>query len=59
MIYKVCAVGMALAGLFMWISVTKNWSIGIFWSESFAVMWFALAWLVKGQLILKDKIREE
>lgn len=54
-VYAVCGLLMAFA--FVWIGIL--WHVGkersIFWPETLAVMSFATAWLVKGQLVLKDK----
>jgi len=54
-VYLVCGALMGLA--FIWIGIL--WHLGkqssIFWPETLAVMAFAAAWLVKGQLVLKDR----
>ncbi len=53
-VYVICGCLMGIA--FCWIGVLwhlKNES-SIFWPETLAVMSFAGAWLVKGQLVLKD-----
>jgi hypothetical protein len=54
-VYVVCGGLMGLA--FIWIGIL--WHLGkqssIFWPETLAVMAFAAAWLVKGQLVLKDR----
>ena len=53
-VYVVCGGLMGLA--FVWIGIL--WLLdrqgSIFWPETLAVMSFACAWLVKGQLVLKD-----
>lgn len=54
-VYRVCALGMAVSGAVMGYFSLKEYGLGMFWSESFAVMFFAAAWLVKGQLVLADK----
>lgn len=54
-VYRVCALGMACSGAVMGYFSLKENAHGMFWSESFAVMFFAAAWLVKGQLVLADK----
>ncbi|HEU5293572.1 MAG TPA: hypothetical protein VFU71_02170 [Burkholderiaceae bacterium] len=54
-VYRICGWLMGLA--FVWIGIL--WHLGkqhsIFWPETLAVMAFAAAWLVKGQLVLKDR----
>jgi len=53
-VYVVCGALMGLA--FAWIAIL--WLVdrqrSIFWPETLAVMSFSCAWLVKGQLVLKD-----
>lgn len=53
-VYRVCAVVMALAGIVLGFFSVREYALGMFWSESVAVMAFAIAWLVKGQLFLAD-----
>lgn len=50
-IYRICGTVMALAFIAILILRAKS----IFWPETFAVVAFGVAWLVKGQTILKDK----
>ncbi|MGC5804907.1 hypothetical protein, partial [Ralstonia pseudosolanacearum] len=54
-VYVICGCLMGLA--FCWIGVLwrLNNESSIFWPETLAVMSFAAAWLVKGQLVLKDR----
>jgi len=54
-VYLVCGGLMGLA--FVWIGVlwVLDKQSSIFWPETLAVMSFAAAWLVKGQLLLKDR----
>lgn len=53
-IYKICGLAMLLSfaaiGLLAW----RNNGDSIFWPEAVAVVSFAIAWLAKGQFILKD-----
>ena len=53
-VYVVCGGLMGLA--FVWIGALwlVNRQGSIFWPETLAVMSFSCAWLVKGQLVLKD-----
>lgn len=53
-IYKVCGVLMLLSFLVIGLLAWRQDGASIFWPESVAVVAFAAAWLVKGQLILKD-----
>lgn len=55
-VYRICAVVMVSAGLSMLYFTYIKYVSGIFWSEAIAVMAFAAAWLIKGQLLLKDKV---
>lgn len=50
-IYRICGTLMALAFVAILILRAKS----IFWPETVAVVAFGVAWLVKGQTILKDK----
>ena len=52
-IYRVCGVVMLLS--FILIGVADLREKSFFWPESVAVFAFGVAWLVKGQTILKDK----
>ena len=54
-VYRTCAVTMGVAGISMLYFTSIKYSGGMFWSEAAAVMSFAVAWLIKGQLLLKDK----
>jgi len=53
-VYVVCGALMGIA--FVWIGLLwlTNRERSIFWPETLAVMAFSCAWLVKGQLVLKD-----
>ena len=54
-IYKVCGAAMLAAFLTIGILAITNKGASIFWPETVAVAAFAIAWLVKGQTILKDR----
>jgi hypothetical protein len=56
-VYIVCSAIMAVA--FVWIAVLElnDQQQSIFWPETLAVMAFSAAWLVKGQLVLKDGLQ--
>jgi len=53
-VYIACGAIMAVA--FVWIAILElnGQQQSIFWPETLAVMAFSAAWLVKGQLVLKD-----
>jgi hypothetical protein len=53
-IYKLCGAAMLAAFIAIGILALKNKGASIFWPETVAVVAFAVAWLVKGQTILKD-----
>ena len=53
-IYKVCGAVMFLAFSTIGVLAAVNQGGSIFWPETFAVLAFGIAWLVKGQTILKD-----
>jgi hypothetical protein len=54
LIYQMCGIVMLLS--FIAIGILAIWAKGasIFWPEAFAVVAFAVAWLVKGQTFLRD-----
>lgn len=54
-IYRVCGVLMLLAFLAIGVLAFRKKGESIFWPETVAVVSFGVAWLVKGQTILKDK----
>ncbi len=54
-IYKVCGAFMLAAFSAIGILAITNKGASIFWPEAVAVAAFAVAWLVKGQTILKDR----
>lgn len=54
-VYKVCGVTMFLAFAAIGVLVLQEKGASIFWPESVAVVAFAVAWLVKGQSVLKDR----
>jgi hypothetical protein len=56
-VYVACGLLMAVA--FVWIGVLwlTNRQASIFWPEVVAVVSFSAAWLVKGQLVLRDHAR--
>ena len=53
-LYKICGVAMLLSFVAIGLLAWKNNGDSIFWPEAAAVIAFAIAWLVKGQFILKD-----
>ena len=53
-VYKACGILMLLAFLAIGFLAWRNHGDSIFWPEAVAVVAFAVAWLVKGQLVLKD-----
>jgi hypothetical protein len=53
--YKWCGLAMLAAFITIGILAVKNEGRSIFWPETVAVVAFALAWLVKGQTVLKDR----
>lgn len=53
MIYKICAIGMLIAMLFMVIPV--KFPHKTFWIEAVALTFFGISWLTKGEIWLKDK----
>jgi hypothetical protein len=53
-VYRVCGGAMLLAFLVIGVMAWMKSADSIFWPEAVAVISFALAWLVKGQFILKD-----
>lgn len=53
-IYKLCGAVMLVAFVIIGVLAAINRGGSIFWPETFAVVAFAAAWLVKGQTILKD-----
>ena len=55
-IYKVCGTVMVVACLAIAYIIVAGRGQSIFWPETFAVGAFAIAWLVKGQTILKDNV---
>ena len=54
-VYKWCGMAMLAAFTAIGILAMANKGASIFWPETVAVVAFALAWLVKGQTILKDR----
>jgi hypothetical protein len=55
-VYKYCGAAMLAAFIAIGLLAFKNKGASIFWPETLAVFAFALAWLVKGQMILKDRV---
>jgi hypothetical protein len=53
-IYKVCGLAMLVAFATIGGLAFEHRGASIFWPETLAVVAFAVAWLVKGQTILKD-----
>jgi hypothetical protein len=59
-IYKICGVLMLVAMLAIGVLDFINKDPAIFWPEALFVSTYSAAWLVKGQLVLKDpKVRDE
>ncbi|HUJ14692.1 MAG TPA: DUF998 domain-containing protein [Thermoanaerobaculia bacterium] len=54
-VYRVCGVLMLLAFIAIGVVQLRGANQSFFWPESIAVFAFGVAWLVKGQTILKDK----
>ena len=54
-VYRVCGVVMLLSFVAIGIVQLRHNDASFFWPESIAVFAFGIAWLVKGQTILKDK----
>ncbi len=54
-VYKVCGAAMLAAFIAIGILASTTKGASIFWPETVAVVAFAVAWLVKGQTILKDR----
>jgi hypothetical protein len=54
-IYKVCGAAMLVAFVTIGFLALFNKGGSVFWPETLAVVAFAAAWLVKGQMILKDR----
>ncbi|MDI9882753.1 hypothetical protein [Flectobacillus longus] len=54
-IYTICGITMLVC--FGWIVIVSFWgNEHLFWQEFIALIAFGFAWLVKGELLLKDKI---
>jgi len=53
-IYRVCGALMLLSFIAIGVLAAKKKSGSIFWPETVAVVAFGVAWLVKGQTVLKD-----
>ena len=54
-IYRVCGAVMLVSFLVIGVLFLRGSGESIFWPETAAVLAFGIAWLVKGQTILKDK----
>lgn len=54
-IYRVCGVVMLVSFIAIGILAFRKKGESIFWPETTAIIAFGIAWLVKGQTILKDK----
>ena len=54
-VYRVCGVVMLLSFIAIGVLFFRGKGESIFWPETAAVVAFGVAWLVKGQTILKDK----
>ncbi len=55
LVYRICGVVMLLSFLVIGALALRGKGGSIFWPETSAVIAFGVAWLVKGQAILKDK----
>lgn len=53
-IYKISGIAMLLSFIAIGILAAENGGRSVFWPETVAVVAFGVAWLVKGQTILKD-----
>jgi hypothetical protein len=53
-VYKLCGAAMLVAFVAIGLLALKNKGGSIFWPETVAVVAFGVAWLVKGQTVLKD-----
>jgi len=53
-VYKICGAAMLVAFVAIGVLALKNKGGSIFWPETVAVVAFGVAWLVKGQTVLKD-----
>jgi hypothetical protein len=53
-IYKICGLIMLASFVVIGVLAFANRGASIFWPEATAVISFAVAWLVKGQLVLRD-----
>ena len=54
-IYRICGVVMVVMLMAIVAMKAINKDQSIFWPETIAIVAFGIAWLVKGQAILKDK----
>ena len=54
-VYRICGAAMLLSFLMIGALALGGKSASIFWPETAAVIAFGIAWLVKGQAVLKDK----
>jgi hypothetical protein len=55
-IYKICGAAMLVAFVTIGVLAFLEKDASIFWPETVAVAAFSVAWLVKGQVVLKDPI---
>lgn len=55
-IYKICGLTMFAASLVIGTLVLLDKAASIFWPETVAILSFGIAWLVKGQTVLRDRI---
>ena len=55
-IYKACGVVMVISCLIIGYIIGMGHGESIFWPETCAVVAFAVAWLVKGRMVLKDSV---
>ena len=53
--YRVCGLAMLLAFIVIGLLAVTSKGRSIFWPETVAVVAFAVAWLVKGRTVLKDR----
>jgi hypothetical protein len=53
-VYKVCGAAMLVAFVAIGILALAEGGASIFWPETLAIAAFTVAWLIKGQIVLKD-----
>jgi len=56
-VYRICGLAMLVGFVAIGVLAVLHKGASIFWPEALAVAAFAVAWLVKGQFVLKDEAR--